>query len=122
MLDGEGSLQMSNILPIVAEKKPVNFTIVCLDNGTRGSTGDQLASYADMDLMAMGAGVENIVVVHRTEELRYALERLYDDFGPRFLHVMVKPGNVPAVPNIKLTPEQIKGRFMKAMSGKFCCI
>ena len=115
VLDGDGSLQMSNILPIVAEKKPVNFTIVCLDNGTWGSTGDQLAPYADMDLMAMGAGVENTVKVHRTEELRYALERLYDDVGPRFLHVMVKPGNVPAVPNINLTPEQIKGRFMKAM-------
>jgi len=44
---------------------------------------------------------------------------LYDNKGPRFIHVIVKPGNVPSVANIKLTPEQIKRRFMKAMSGKF---
>ena len=116
VLDGDGSLLMSNILPIVADKKPVNFTIVCLDNGTWGSTGDQVAPYADMDLTAMGAGVENIVKVHTTKELRYALERLYDNAGPRFLHVMVKPGNVPAVANINLRAEQIKSRFRAAIS------
>jgi sulfopyruvate decarboxylase beta subunit len=116
VLDGDGSLLMSNILPVVTEKKPVNFTILCLDNGTWGSTGDQPAPYADMDLMAMGAGVENAVKVHTKEELRYALERLYEDAGPRFLHVMVKPGNVPSVANINLRAEEIKSRFKAAIS------
>ncbi len=116
VLDGNGSLLMSNILPVVADKKPVNFTILCLDNGTWGSTGDQPAPYADMDLMARGAGVENTVVVHKAKELRYALERLYDDPGPRFLHVMVKPGNVPSVANINLRAEEIKSRFRAAIS------
>ncbi len=49
----------------------------------------------------------------------YLEAKIYDDLRPRLLHViMVKPGNVPAVPNINLTPEQIKVRFRKAMSGK----
>ena len=115
VLDGDGSLLMSNILPIVAEKKPENLSIVCLDNGTWGSTGDQPAPYADMELMAISASIENTMEVHTEEELRSALEELYEEAGPRFLHVMVKPGNLPSVANIKLTPEQIKRRFMKAM-------
>lgn len=116
VLDGDGSLLMSNILPIVAEKNPENLSIACLDNGTWGSTGDQPTPFhGDMELMAISAGIENTMKVHTEEKLRYALEQLYGEAGPRFLHVMVKPGNVPTVENIKLRAERIKRRFMEAM-------
>ncbi len=119
VLDGDGSLLMSNILPVVADKKPENLSIVCLDNGTWGSTGDQpTPSTVDMELMAVSAGIENARKVHTEEELRSALERLYEEKGPRFFHVMVKPGNIPTVEDIKLRAEQIKERFMKACSKK----
>ena len=114
VLDGDGSLQMSNILPIVAEKKPENLSIVCLDNGTWGSTGDQPAPYMDMELMALSAGIENTMKVHTEAELRSTLEQLYERAGPRFLHVVVKPGNAD-VGNIPLSAAQIKRRFVKAM-------
>jgi len=114
VLDGDGSLQMSNILPLVAEAKPENLSIICLDNGTWGSTGDQPAPYADMELMAISAGIANTTRVQTEEELRVALELLYEDAGPRFLHVFVKPGNVPAVENISLSAAQIKSRFRAA--------
>ena len=114
VLDGDGSLQMSNILPIVAENKPKNLSIVCLDNGTWGSTGDQPAPYMDMELMALSAGIESTTKANTEEELRFALEHLYEKTGPRFLHVMVKPCNA-AVENIPLKAEQIKRRFRAAM-------
>jgi len=114
VLDGDGSLLMSNFLPIVAEKQPENLSIVCLDNGTWGSTGDQPAPYMDMELMALSAGMENTQKANTEEELRSALERLYEAAGPRFLHVVVKPGNVN-VENIKLRAPQIKRRFIAAM-------
>ncbi|MDI6885287.1 MAG: sulfopyruvate decarboxylase subunit alpha [archaeon] len=115
VLDGDGSLLMSNILPVVADKKPENLSIVCLDNGTWGSTGDQpTPSYVDMELKAISAGIENTRGVNTEEELRFALERLYEEAGPRFLHVVVKPGNVE-VEDIKLKAEQIKRRFTKAV-------
>ncbi|MDI6810565.1 MAG: thiamine pyrophosphate-dependent enzyme [archaeon] len=108
-------MHMSDILPVVADKKPENLSIVCLDNGTWGSTGDQpTPSYVDMELRAISAGIENTRKVHTEEELRSALERLYDEAGPRFLHVVVKPGNVE-VEDIKLKAEQIKRRFTKAV-------
>ncbi len=114
VLDGDGSLQMSNILPIVAEQKPENLTIICLDNGTWGSTGDQPAPFMDMELMALSAGIENTMTVTTEAELRSALERLYEEAGPRFLHVRVKPGNAD-VGNIPLKAAQIKRRFIKAL-------
>lgn len=115
VLDGDGSLQMSNVLPTVAGHNPGNLSIVCLDNGTWGSTGDQPAPYMDMELMAISAGIKNTINVSTEGELRSVLERLYETAGPRFLHVMVKPGNVPAVANIKLRAPQIKERFMAVM-------
>lgn len=114
VLDGDGSLQMSNILPTVAEKKPENLTIVCLDNGTWGSTGDQLTPAVDMGLIALGAGIESTMKVTTEVELRSALEQLYREAGPRFLHVIVKPGNAE-VGNIPLRAAQLKRRFTEAL-------
>jgi len=111
VLDGDGSLLMSNILPIVAEKNPKNLSIVCMDNGTWGSTGDQpIPFHGDMELIAISTGIENTMKVHSGEELRSALEQLYEKAGPRFLHVHVQPGNA-TVENIPLSASQIRRRF-----------
>jgi sulfopyruvate decarboxylase subunit beta len=110
VLDGDGSLLMSSILPTIGTKKPRNLSIICLDNGTWGSTGDQPTQsfgLVDLELMAINAGIEDTIKVHTEKELKSALERLYDEEGPRFVHVII---------NIKLTPKQIKRRFMKAMA------
>ncbi|MBN1762957.1 MAG: sulfopyruvate decarboxylase subunit alpha [Methanomicrobia archaeon] len=114
VLDGDGSLQMSNILPIVAEQKLGNLTIICLDNGTWGSTGDQPTPAVDLELMALSAGIENTLKVGTEAELRLAFERLYERTGPRFLHVIVKPGNAE-VGNIPLRAAQLKRRFTQAL-------
>ena len=72
VLDGDGSLKMSNILPVVAAHKTKNLTIICLDNGTWGSTGDQPTPPMDMELMALSAGIENMMKVTTEEVLRSA--------------------------------------------------
>nr|QNO51961.1 sulfopyruvate decarboxylase [Methanosarcinales archaeon ANME-1 ERB6] len=118
VLDGDGSLLATSVLPTIAAERPKNLSIFCLDNGTLGSTGDQLTnaySGVDVELMAIISGIKETKKVHTEKELRSTIEGLYDNKGPRFIHVIVKPGNVPSVANIKLTPEQIKKRFMKAM-------
>jgi len=121
VLDGDGSLLATSVLPTVAAESPKNLSIFCLDNGTLGSTGNQLTnaySGVDMELVAISTGIKETKKVHTEKELRLTIEDLYDSKGPRFIHVIVKPGIVgqsPTVGNIKLTPEQIKRRFMKAM-------
>ncbi len=121
VLDGDGSLLATSVLPTIAAESPKNLSVFCLDNGTLGSTGDQLTnaySQVDMELMAISTGIKETKKVHTEKELRSTIEGLYDNKGPRFIHVIVKPGIMgqsPTVGNIKLTPEQIKRRFMKAI-------
>lgn len=117
VLDGDGSLLGSSILPVVGAEEPKNLSIVCLDNGTLGSTGDQPTSaysQVDMELVAICANIKETKKVQTEKELRSAFEKLYENEGPRFIHVIIKPGNAE-VKEIPLAPVKIKERFKKAL-------
>ncbi len=116
VLDGDGSLLGSSILPVIAAAKPGNFTIVCLDNGVFGSTGNQPrpgCDTADLRLMALGAGFAHTWTAHTGEELGAAFHASAGQ-GPAFIHARIKPGNSD-VKNIPLGPLEIRDRFMSAM-------
>jgi len=116
VIDGDGSLLGSAILPVIAAAGPKNLTIACLDNGVFGSTGNQPRpgqDTADLALMALGAGFTRSLTVHEPWELEAALAAKTGD-GPSFVHVRIRPGN-SNVPNIPLSPVQIRDRFMAAL-------
>ncbi|MEN6609337.1 MAG: sulfopyruvate decarboxylase subunit beta [Methanoregulaceae archaeon] len=115
VLDGDGSLLGTAILPVIASTRPANLTIICLDNGTFGSTGNQpntAAVSADLELLAIAAGFTNTCRVQTPEEIRAALET--PGSGPRFIHVVIRPGNSD-VKNIPCNPAFIRDRFMQAL-------
>lgn len=117
VLDGDGSLLGTAVLPVVAAEAPENLTIVCLDNGAFGSTGNQptpASGLVDMELLALVAGIRKTCKVQDEREL----EEAWEDRGrrPNFIHVVLKPGNAP-VPNIPLTPGEIRERFVRAIDG-----
>jgi len=115
IIDGDGSLLGTGILPVITTKKPGNLTIFCLDNGAFGSTGNQLTpAYrsADLELLALGAGFTHTWKVEDKESLITVIQELKE--GPNFVHVLLKPGNSD-VKNILLTPLQIRDRFEKAL-------
>jgi len=92
--------------------------VVCLDNGAFGSTGNQIThAYAgvDMELLAIASGVVNTVKVDTPEDLRCALREKGKGGakakGPRFIHVVIRPGNSD-VPNIPIPAVEIKKRFL----------
>ncbi len=117
VLDGDGSLLGTAVLPVVAAQAPENLTIICLDNGAFGSTGNQptpASGQVDMELLALAAGIKKTCKVQDAEELREAWE--HRGRGPNFIHVVLAPGNA-AVPNIPLTPVEIRERFMRALQG-----
>ena len=117
VLDGDGSLLGTAVLPVVAAEAPENLTIVCLDNGAFGSTGNQPTNaccQVDMELLALAAGLKKTCKVQDAEELKDAWEDR--GRGPNFIHVVLKPGNA-AVPNIPLAPGEIRERFMRALLG-----
>jgi sulfopyruvate decarboxylase len=118
VLDGDGSLLGSSILPVIGAAAPANLTIVALDNGVFGSTGNQPrpgCDTADLRLIAMGAGFEHASTVHEAWELEAALGAAVRA-GPSFIHARIRPGN-SAVPNIPLGPAEIRERFMGRMVG-----
>jgi sulfopyruvate decarboxylase len=120
VLDGDGSLLGSSILPVIGGAAPKNLTIVGLDNGVFGSTGNQPRpgwDTADLALMAIAAGFKKTVTVHDPEECRTALQDTAGN-GPAFIHMRILPGN-SSVPNIPLSPVQIRDRFVTALRNGY---
>jgi sulfopyruvate decarboxylase subunit beta len=116
VIDGDGSLLGSSILPVIAAAAPPSLTIATLDNGVFGSTGNQPRpghDTADLALMARGAGFKNVSTVHEAWELEAAIGAA-ERKGPTFIHVRILPGN-SSVPNIPLSPGAIRDRFMEAL-------
>jgi sulfopyruvate decarboxylase subunit beta len=109
VIDGDGSLLMSpGVLATTAHFSPRNLTIIAIDNGTYGSTGNQptlTASCVDLSLVAKGFGIRKVVKSASRKELADALKNKRKEL--RFLHVLAVPGN-REVPNIPLHHLQIK--------------
>ncbi|HUH79518.1 MAG TPA: sulfopyruvate decarboxylase subunit beta [Methanoregula sp.] len=119
VLDGDGSLLGSSVLPVIAAAGPANLTIVALDNGVFGSTGNQPrpgGDIVDLRLMAMAAGFGLTWTVHEPRELGVALEASAGR-GPAFIHARIRPGNSD-VKNIPLSPAEIRDRFMAALGKR----
>lgn len=115
VFDGDGSLLGTAILPVVGAEAPKNLTIIALDNGSFGSTGDQLThSYAvaDLELLARGAGLVRTCKAQDEESIRVAYRSRKP--GPFFIHAVIAPGNAH-VPSIPLRARDIRDRFMGAV-------
>jgi len=120
VIDGDGSILTNpNALCTIGQVAPRNLTILAIDNGTHGSTGNQLTpayNFLDLELLAKSLGILNSGVAYSPDEII----KLYEKFqsGPRFIHILTKPFNAN-VKTIPLTPIQIKERLMNYIKEKF---
>ncbi len=114
VIDGDGSLLMNpNSLITAGCVQPKNLTILCLDNGTYASTGDQPTSSGcgfSLEDMAKASGIDNILVTDNPESLKRS-----EGEGPRFIKLVVQPGNAD-VGLVDLSPQKIKERFQSWLS------
>ncbi len=113
VIDGDGSILTNpNALCTIGQVGPKNLTILAIDNGTHGSTGNQLtpAYNLNLELIANSFGIQNSGIAYTSDEIIQVYKSLKS--GPKFIHILTKPFNAN-VPNIPLIPEQIKERFMK---------
>lgn len=118
VIDGDGSLLGSSVLPVIGAVSPDNLRIICLDNGTFGSTGNQpspASGRADIAMIAHGAGIPNCFTV--SEKSRFIEIMALKIPGPTFIRFVINPGN-SNVPNIPLTPIEIRERFMGAVRNE----
>lgn len=116
VIDGDGSLLMNlGALSTIAVAKPRNLTILAVDNGVHGSTGNQPTATScgvDLELIAKGSGFDNTYKVASKVEILNTLQCLSG--GPNFVHVLARSGNAK-VPNIPLSPVEIKRNVMEAI-------
>ncbi len=114
VIDGDGSTLGSSFMPVIASVRPENLTIVCLDNGTFGSTGNQIdPAYHAVDLFAVAAayGLPEVVRAHDAQSIRSAVsERRHTVF----VHVPIRVFNSDS-PNIPLKAAEIRDRFRSAL-------
>ncbi len=120
VLEGDGSMLMSpGILPMISAYSPDNLTIVCLNNGSYGSTGNQPTLYTsgfiDFCLISQGfgfnpAGIENIC---QKDELLNIIPQM-SEF--QLIQIFIRPVNAK-VERIPLTPKEIGDRFIRSLKS-----
>jgi len=119
IIDGDGSLLMNTgALSTIALAKPKNLTILAIDNGVHGSTGNQSTAAgccADLELAARGLGLSRTYKAASGEEIHLTLQNLCE--GPNFVHILAKKGNAD-VPDVPLTPTEIKQNVMEALKSE----
>jgi sulfopyruvate decarboxylase beta subunit len=109
VIDGDGSLLMNpGTLATAASLGPKNLTILAIDNGAYGSTGNQptlASSCVDLEQVARGFGFRETAKVANKEEIDDVMKRPRE--SPTFIHVLAVPGNRD-VPNIPVHHLEIK--------------
>jgi sulfopyruvate decarboxylase beta subunit len=117
VIDGDGSLLMNpGTLATAAATAPRNLTIVAIDNGAYGSTGNQptlTASCTDLEQVARGFGFRKTAKVASEKELVEVMKQQRQ--GVAFIHALAIPGNKD-VPNIPLHHFEIKKQVQDFLS------
>ncbi len=118
VIDGDGSILMNpGCLATTAFFAPENLTILAIDNGTYGSTGDQptpTGSCVDLEIVAQGFGIRNTWKAETKEKLLEAVKNQSN--GLRFIHALALPGNKD-LPNITLHHLDIKKQVQEFIRG-----
>jgi sulfopyruvate decarboxylase subunit beta len=119
VLEGDGAILTNpNALLSIGAYGPSNLTILALDNGTHGSTGDEKTgaySLFDLEMLAKACAIKNTDKTAELKKLRSFVNSKSEE-GSHFIHFLIKPGN-ENVGTIPLSPVEIKNRFKKYIQG-----
>ncbi len=119
VIDGDGSILMNpGTLATAAAFGRPNLTIVCIDNGSYGSTGSQptlTGACVDLEMVARGFGFRQTAKVAGKQEIRDIMRKKADRV--RFIHILALPGN-RNVPPIPLDHFTIKKAVIAYLAGK----
>jgi thiamine pyrophosphate-dependent acetolactate synthase large subunit-like protein len=121
VVTGDGELLMNiGALATVSVLNPPNLSIVCVDNGHYGETGNQLSHTSlgvDLEQMAIGAGIKMTCTVEREDQITEGARTIRDSNGSSFVLLRVKPGEPPAYRRL-LEPDACRVRFRMGLLGR----
>jgi len=118
-LEGDGAVLMNlGTLATIGNRAPANLTLLIIDNGSYGSTGDQ-ATYTSeatsLAAMARGGGCQNVIECPGSETAGVLADAI-DVQQASVIISKVVAGNRP-LPVVPLHPIVLRERFKKAISG-----
>ncbi len=120
VFDGDGALQMGlGNLATIGALKPKNLVHLVFDNEVFASTGNQ-PTYSDrvqLDRLASAAGYPLVLRAETSEEILSAWQKAGGGAGPSFVLVKCKPDGGKPMERVRLEPEEITVRFMKAVNS-----
>jgi sulfopyruvate decarboxylase beta subunit len=118
VIDGDGSLLMNpGTLATTVSLGPRNLTILAVDNGAYGSTGNQptlARTCVDLETVARGFGFVHTMKVSTEKELKEVMKDRRKSL--RFIHALAVPGNKD-VPNIPVHHLEIKKTAKEFLKG-----
>ncbi len=113
-IDGDGSVLMNlNTLATIGNRAPNNFTLLIIDNGSYGSTGDQKTftnENTSLSKVAIGAGCKNVIECNGSETKNILKDAIDDKKKSYVIVSKIDPGNITLEP-IPLKATYIKDRF-----------
>ena len=117
-IDGDGSVLMNmNTLATIGNRAPNNYTLLIVDNGSYGSTGDQKTftnEKTSLKEVALGAGCQNVIECSGEETPDNLKKALVDKANSYVIISKINSGNVPIKP-IPLNAITIRDRFRKSI-------
>ena len=119
-IDGDGSILTNfGTLATIANNPAPNFTLLIIDNGSYGSTGDQ-PTYAgkktSLSKVAKACGCENVIEC-KGEDAAEEVSKSLKNNQMTIIVCKCNSGNVP-VPNIVTHPVSIRDRFMAEVKSR----
>ena len=120
VVTGDGELLMNlGALATIALQNPPNLTLICVDNGHYGETGNQDSHPGlgvQLDKIAAGAGFPIVTTINTEADLDEGRRLLREAHGLSFILLRVKEGPPNRIPR-SLVPHVIRDRFRAALLG-----
>jgi len=118
-IDGDGSVLMNmSTLSTIGNRAPANFTLLIIDNGSYGSTGDQrtfTSEKTSLKGVAIASGCKKVIECDGKKTAIHLLKAIKDKKNSYVIISKVKPGNVSVKP-ISMNPITIRDRFTNFIS------
>ena len=115
-IDGDGSILMNmNTLATIGNRAPPNYTLLIVDNGSYGSTGNQKTftnEKTSLKDVAIGAGCQKVIECSGQQTLNTLNTAIADKNNSYVIISKINSGNVFTNP-IPLNPITIRDRFRK---------
>lgn len=116
VLDGDGAaLLKMGTLATIGANRPEGLIHFILDNEVYGSTGGQatVSSSVDFSAVAAACGYRQCLRCDTPDDLGRAVDQVLSNPGPALIHVKAAPDAPPDLGRPKISPPEVKERFMR---------